>query len=38
MAKLSPETKKRLATVINVAKTVFHIGFVPAVLYLGRCS
>ena len=36
MAKLSPETKKRITTVVNLAKTIFHIGFVPTVLYLGK--
>ena len=36
MAKLSAETKKRITTVVNLAKTIFHIGFVPTVLYLGK--
>ena len=36
MAKLSPETKKRITTVVNLAKNIFHIGFVPTILYLGK--
>ncbi len=38
MAKLSAETKKRLNDVINVGKTVFHWGFIPTVLYLGKTN
>lgn len=32
---LDPGLKERLATVIGVVKGVFHIGFMPTVLYLG---
>jgi len=33
--KISLETRKRIATVLSVARTAFHWGFVPTVLYLG---
>lgn len=29
-------SKERLAVVIDLAKTVFHFGFIPTVLYLGK--
>ncbi|NP_001155867.1 translocase of outer mitochondrial membrane 7 homolog isoform X1 [Nasonia vitripennis] len=32
---LSPQTKQKISVVLNVSKTVFHWGFIPAVLYLG---
>ncbi|XP_023029942.1 translocase of outer membrane 7 [Leptinotarsa decemlineata] len=32
---LSEGTKQRLALVIDAAKTIFHYGFIPTVLYLG---
>ncbi|CAH1981239.1 unnamed protein product [Acanthoscelides obtectus] len=32
---LSESSKQRLALVIEAAKTVFHYGFIPTVLYLG---
>ena len=35
MAKLSPEAKKRLSSVLNVARVTFQYGFIPVVLYLG---
>lgn len=35
MAFLSDGAKQRLSIVINMGKTVFHIGFIPTVLYLG---
>lgn len=28
--------KQRLGTIINFAKKVFHIGFIPAVIYFGK--
>ncbi|XP_056645121.1 mitochondrial import receptor subunit TOM7 homolog [Diorhabda sublineata] len=31
----SEDSKQRLSTVIDLAKTVFHYGFIPTVLYLG---
>ncbi|OXU20640.1 hypothetical protein TSAR_014391 [Trichomalopsis sarcophagae] len=31
---LSPQTKQKISVVLNVSKTVFHWGFIPAVLYL----
>jgi len=34
-ANMSPEMKSRITTVVNVAKTAFHWGYVPVVLYLG---
>lgn len=33
---LSEQAKERLGLVFDVAKTIFHIGFMPAVLYLGK--
>ncbi|XP_008482554.1 mitochondrial import receptor subunit TOM7 homolog isoform X2 [Diaphorina citri] len=30
--------KQRLGTIINFAKKVFHIGFIPAVIYFGLKS
>lgn len=36
MAKLSADTKRRLNSVVNVGKTIFHWGFIPTVLYLGK--
>nr|CAH0108591.1 unnamed protein product [Daphnia galeata] len=35
MAKLSPDTKRKLTAVVNVGKTIFHWSFIPTVLYLG---
>jgi len=35
MAILSEGAKARVNTLINVAKTAFHWGFMPTVLYLG---
>ncbi|CRL02273.1 CLUMA_CG015447, isoform A [Clunio marinus] len=32
---LSEQSKERLGLVFEVAKTVFHWGFIPTVLYLG---
>lgn len=32
---LSEGAKQRLSIVINLTKTAFHYGFLPAVLYLG---
>ena len=36
MAKLSPDTKRKLTAVVNVGKTIFHWSFIPTVLYLGK--
>lgn len=33
---LSPDAKDRLAIVFTVARTAFHWGFIPTVLYLGK--
>lgn len=33
---MSEGTKHRLTLVIDLAKTVFHYGFIPTVLYLGK--
>jgi hypothetical protein len=33
---LSEQAKERLGMVFEVAKTVFHWGFIPTVLYLGK--
>lgn len=33
---LSPDAKERLGVVFEVAKTAFHWGFIPTVLYLGK--
>ena len=35
MAFLSQGVKDRISTVVGVAKTAFHWGFMPTVLYLG---
>ena len=35
MALLSQGVKDRISTVVGVAKTAFHWGFMPTVLYLG---
>jgi len=35
MAILSEGAKARVNTLLNVAKTAFHWGFMPTVLYLG---
>ncbi|EDO44739.1 predicted protein [Nematostella vectensis] len=35
MAKMKPETKKRVQTVIKYSKTAFHWGFIPLIIYLG---
>lgn len=35
---MSEGAKQRLTIVIDVAKTVFHYGFIPTVLYLGKTS
>lgn len=32
---MSEGAKQRLSIVIDLAKTVFHYGFIPTVLYLG---
>ncbi|XP_037041605.1 mitochondrial import receptor subunit TOM7 homolog [Bradysia coprophila] len=32
---LSPDAKERLGVVFGVTKTIFHWGFIPAVIYLG---
>ncbi|XP_031630228.1 mitochondrial import receptor subunit TOM7 homolog [Contarinia nasturtii] len=32
---LSPDAKERLGVVFGVVKFVFHVGFIPTVLYLG---
>lgn len=33
---MSEGAKQRLSIVIDLAKTVFHYGFIPTVLYLGN--
>lgn len=33
---LSPDAKERLSVVFEVAKTAFHWGFIPTVIYLGK--
>ncbi|ELU15483.1 hypothetical protein CAPTEDRAFT_120988 [Capitella teleta] len=33
-SKLTPETRKRIGTVMEIGKTAFHWGFVPYILYL----
>lgn len=35
---LSPGVKERLEVVYDVAKTTFHWGFIPMVIYLGNGS
>ncbi|XP_076234933.1 translocase of outer membrane 7 [Calliopsis andreniformis] len=32
---LSPNTKQKIAIVLDVSKVIFHWGFIPAVLFLG---
>lgn len=34
----SEGTKQRLSIVIELSKTVFHYGFIPTVLYLGKLT
>ena len=36
MVKMSRDMKRRVSTVAWIAKTAFHWGFIPTVLYLGR--
>ncbi len=36
--KMGPEMKKRINTIVGLGKTLFHIGFVPTILYLGEFS
>ena len=38
MVKMKPETKKRVQTVIKFSKTAFHWGFIPFIIYLGKCT
>ena len=33
---MSPGVKERLEVVYDIAKTTFHWGFIPVVLYLGK--
>lgn len=33
---MSDGAKQRLSVVIELAKTAFHYGFIPTVLYLGK--
>ena len=35
MAMLSQGVKDRITTVVDVAKTAFHWGFMPTIIYLG---
>lgn len=35
MSRFSPDTKKKLTAIVDLGKTVFHLGFIPTVLYLG---
>ncbi|XP_078621984.1 mitochondrial import receptor subunit TOM7 homolog [Branchiostoma floridae x Branchiostoma japonicum] len=35
MVKMRPETKARVQTVVGIAKTIFHWGYVPFIIYLG---
>jgi len=35
MVRMSRDMKRRVSTVVTIAKTVFHWGFIPTVLYLG---
>ena len=35
MVKMSRDMKRRVSTVVWLAKTAFHWGFIPTVLYLG---
>lgn len=32
---LSTKTKEKIAIVLDISKTVFHWGFIPAVIYIG---
>ncbi|XP_043599029.1 mitochondrial import receptor subunit TOM7 homolog [Bombus pyrosoma] len=32
---MSPSTKQKIAIVLDVSKTIFHWGFIPAILFLG---
>ena len=32
---LSPQVKQKISIVLNISKTAFHWGFIPALLYLG---
>lgn len=32
---MNPATKQKIAIILNVSKTVFHWGFIPAILFLG---
>lgn len=33
---LSQDAKERLVVVFEIGKTVFHWGFIPTILYLGK--
>jgi len=35
MSRFSQDTKNKLTAVVDLGKTIFHIGFIPTVLYLG---
>jgi len=35
MVKMSKDTKRRVSSVVSLAKTAFQWGFIPTVLYLG---
>jgi len=35
MPLVSQDAKDRISTVVDIAKTVFHWGFMPTVIYLG---
>jgi len=35
MVKMSRDMKRRVSTVVWIAKTAFHLGFIPTMLYLG---
>lgn len=35
---MSEGAKQRLSIVIDLAKTAFHYGFIPTVLYLGKVN
>ncbi|KAL5948502.1 mitochondrial import receptor subunit TOM7 homolog [Microplitis demolitor] len=32
---MTPRTKQKVSTVLEITKTVFHWGFIPTVIYLG---
>lgn len=36
MVKLSETSKERLQIVFEAGKTIFHYGFIPTILYLGK--